>query len=312
MPFLRRATVVRLLILGLATLFVGFTLGGWSSRYRMEHRIAANDADIAELRRQLMRNALNAGDGSDLRPLGTTGDAARDAVATDGVSRERLVEEIKVQLQREMGLLPIRLLRERRASFVQVHAYDRAGGLRYGTAGYLGGGYFITVKHGVLALGGAKSERRMTSVRILHGGKEFPATVVDSGDADVEVHRGDWAILRVRRDIDLPPLSVDVAYPYDFAEPIFRLGNDYSKGIIVSSGYVGERMDNGLVSCLIDGHPGVSGGGVLDPNGNLVGIPIGRMDGDYRFSFILPLRAEMFRKVPDVSARLRADLVVTN
>jgi hypothetical protein len=29
-----------------------------------------------------------------------------------------------------------------------------------------------------------------------------------------------------------------------------------------------------------------------------VGIPIGRMQGDYRFSFILPLRPEMLRKVP--------------
>jgi hypothetical protein len=28
-----------------------------------------------------------------------------------------------------------------------------------------------------------------------------------------------------------------------------------------------------------------------------VGIPIGRMQGDYRFSFILPVRPEMFRKV---------------
>jgi hypothetical protein len=37
---------------------------------------------------------------------------------------------------------------------------------------------------------------------------------------------------------------------------------------------------------------------VLNQNGDLVGIPIGRMDGDYRFSFILPLRAEMFRKLP--------------
>ena len=52
------------------------------------------------------------------------------------------------------------------------------------------------------------------------------------------------------------------------------------------------------MTCLTDGHPGVSGGGVLDQNGNLVGIPIGRMEADYRFSFILPLRAEMFRKVP--------------
>jgi hypothetical protein len=37
---------------------------------------------------------------------------------------------------------------------------------------------------------------------------------------------------------------------------------------------------------------------VLDQRGNLVGIPVGRMQGDYRFSFILPLRAEMLRKVP--------------
>ena len=201
-----------------------------------------------------------------------------------------------------MGLVPIRVLRERGASFVQVHAYDQFGGLRYGTAGYLGGGYFITVKHGVLALNDAAGGRRIASVKIVYGGKELPPTVVDSGTADVEVHSGDWAILKVEDDLDLPPLQIDVKYPYDFAEPIFRLGNDYSKGIIVSTGYVGQRMDNGLVSCLTDGHPGVSGGGVLDGNGNLVGIPVGRLDGDYRFSFILPLRAEMFRKVPDISA----------
>ena len=56
-------------------------------------------------------------------------------------------------------------------------------------------------------------------------------------------------------------------------------------------------MANKLVTCLTDGHPGVSGGGVLNRDGDLVGIPIGRMQGDYRFSFILPLRPEMFRKV---------------
>jgi hypothetical protein len=69
-------------------------------------------------------------------------------------------------------------------------------------------------------------------------------------------------------------------------------------GIILSTGYVGQRTTNGLVTCLTDGHPGVSGGGVLSQSGDLVGIPIGRMQGDYRFSFILPVRAEMFRKVP--------------
>jgi hypothetical protein len=287
----------------------GFSIGTWYSRFRIERRIADNNEAIEALRDRMMRDeTMRAASVSALRPRGTAGDADLDGGTTDAASRGRLVEEIKVQLQREMGLVPIRVLRERGASFVQVHAYDQFGGLRYGTAGYLGGGYFITVKHGVLALD-AGSERRVASVKIVYGGKELRAAVVDSGTADVEVHSGDWAILRVRGDIDLPPLQVDVKYPYDFAEPIFRLGNDYSKGIIVSTGYVGQRMENGLISCLTDGHPGVSGGGVLDGSGNLVGIPVGRMDGDYRFSFILPLRAEMFRKVPDLSATLRAELV---
>jgi hypothetical protein len=290
----------------------GFSMGTWFSRYRIERQITDNNEAIAALRDQVTREETKASALNGLHPRGTAGEAAIDGGATDAGSRDRLVEEIKGQLQREMGLVPIRVLRERRASFVEVHAYDQFGSLRYGTAGHLGGGYFITVKHGVVALNGAAGGRRIASVKIVHGRKELPATVVDSGTADVEVHHGDWAILKVRDDIDLPPLLVDVEYPYDFAEPIFRLGNDYSKGIIVSTGYVGQRMENGLVSCLTDGHPGVSGGGVLDSNGHLVGIPIGRMDGDYRFSFILPLRAEMFRKVPDILATLSGDLVVTN
>lgn len=278
----------------------GFSMGTWFSRHRIEGRIADNNEAIAALRDRLTRDETNSAAANGLRSLGTAGDSRIELGATDAASRDALVEEIKSQLQREMGLVPIRVLRERRASFVQVHAYDQSGSLRYGTAGYLGGGYFITVKHGVLALNDSADERRIMSVKILHGGKELAAAVVDSGTADVEVHSGDWAILKVRGDIDLPPLEIDIAYSYDFAEPIFRLGNDYSKGIIVSTGYVGQRMDNGLVSCLTDGHPGVSGGGVLDANGRLVGIPVGRMNGDYRFSFILPLRAEMFRKVPGV------------
>jgi hypothetical protein len=70
---------------------------------------------------------------------------------------------------------------------------------------------------------------------------------------------------------------------------------------------VGQKTSNGLVTSLTDGHPGVSGGGVLDQRGHLIGIPIGRMQGDYRFSFILPMRNEMLRKVPGYQ---RADAVV--
>jgi hypothetical protein len=200
-----------------------------------------------------------------------------------------------------MGLFPVRLLRDRRESFVELNAYDNFGKTSYGTAGYLGDGYFVTVKHGVIALDEPEDghdARRITSIKIRYKGKDLSARVIDAGNANVEVHPGDWAIIKVKEAIDLPPLKIDTSYAYDFAEPIFRLGNDYSKGIILSTGYVGQRTGNGLVTCLTDGHPGVSGGGVLNQEGNLVGIPIGRMQGDYRFSFILPVRQEMFRKVP--------------
>jgi S1-C subfamily serine protease len=139
--------------------------------------------------------------------------------------------------------------------------------------------------------------RKIVSVKVMYKGKPLSARVVDSGDATVEVDAGDWAILKVKEPLDLPPLNVRLDYHFDFADPIFRLGNDYSKGIIVSTGYVGQRTANDLVTCLTDGHPGVSGGGILNRSGELVGIPIGRMQGDFRFSFILPLREEMFKEI---------------
>jgi hypothetical protein len=150
----------------------------------------------------------------------------------------------------------------------------------------------------VIALGDAPESRKIMSVKIMVNGRGIAARIVDTGDAQVEVDPGDWAILKIKETVDLPPLDLNLGYAFEFADPIFRLGNDYSKGIILSTGNVGQRTSNNLVTCLTDGHPGVSGGGVLNGDGQLVGIPIGRMQGDYRFSFILPLRSEMFRKVP--------------
>jgi S1-C subfamily serine protease len=253
------------------------------------------DALRAELRTQLGKVRT-----AEVVPASTMGDSS-DGPSRDGSAtvRERMIADIKRELQSEMGLLPLALLRDRRTSFVELYSTDNFGKTNYGTAGYLGDGYFVTVKHAVVALkdGDKSSTRKIVGIKILHDGKEVPAKLVDAGDAEVEVHTGDWAIIKTA-PIDLPALKPNPAFPYDFAEPIFRLGNDYSKGIILSTGYVGQRMTNGLVSCLTDGHPGVSGGGVLDQKGDLVGIPIGRMQGDYRFSFILPVRDEMFRKVP--------------
>lgn len=235
------------------------------------------------------------------RPADTAGTAGRAKVAPVPMTDDRaaIVADVKQQLQVEMGLLPLTLLRERRESFVELYSYDDKGASNYGTAGYLGHGYFITVKHAVVALGqeGLADARRIVSVKLAYNGRSLNARIMDVGDARVEVDRGDWAIVKVKEAVDLPPLNVNLNYAFDFADPIFRLGNDYSKGIMLATGYVGQKTSNDLVTCLTDGHPGVSGGGVLNRDGDLVGIPIGRMQGDYRFSFILPLRGEMFRRV---------------
>jgi hypothetical protein len=282
----------------LSTAIAAFTLGTIHTR-RVDAALSASyDLKLEALRREFAKSERP----ESVVPAGTSGRVARsrDEGTIDAKSQARLVNAVKQQLQTEMGLLPVHLLRDRRTSFVELYSYDNLGKTNYGTAGYLGHGYFITVKHAVVALkdeDDRQGTRKINAVKIMYQGKELAAKVVDTGDADVEVHSGDWAIIKTR-EIDLPALRVDAAFGDDFAEPIFRLGNDYSKGIILSTGYVGQHTTNGLVTCLTDGHPGVSGGGVLDQHGDLVGIPIGRMQGDYRFSFILPIRAEMLRKVP--------------
>jgi hypothetical protein len=284
----RRAlpAVFAALIAALAFFGLGNYLGARQTADSAE-RLAALRAEVDLLRRR-----------DSVQTAGTTG-RGDTGTLIEGESRAALIDDVKRQLQSEMGLLPVNLLRERRDSFVELYAYDDKGASSYGTAGYLGNGYFITVKHGVVALGqeGLNNPRRIESIKLVYKGKSLSAKVVDVGSAKVEVDPGDWAIVKVKERIDLPALNVNLGYAFDFADPIFRLGNDYSKGIILGTGYVGQRTPNDLVTCLTDGHPGVSGGGVLSQQGDLVGIPIGRMQGDYRFSFILPLRQEMFRKV---------------
>ena len=246
-------------------------------------QLALMRSEISQLKRRVARSRRHRRARRRLRPVSTDDDTARASIVAD----------VKRQLQDEMGLLPLNLLRDRSTSFVELYSYDDHGSSSYGTAGYLGEGYFITVKHGVVALNqeGSADPRKITSVKLMYKGQLLNARIVDSGDARVEVDPGDWAILKVKEQIDMPALNLNLAYGFEFADPIFRLGNDYSKGIILSTGYVGQRTPNKLVTCLTDGHPGVSGGGVLNRDGELVGIPIGRMQGDYRFSFILPLAA---------------------
>src|SRR5690606_24525554 len=159
----------------------------------------------------------------------------------------------------------------------------------------------ITVKHAGVALGpdaGGEKPRSIDRIELVLGGQRARASLAAAGDADRAADPGARGSAKAAGAVAPPAARAELARPWEFAEPIVRLGNDYSKGIVLSSGYIGQRLPNRLVTSLTDGHPGVSGGGVLNQEGEIVGIPVGRMQGDYRFSFILPLRAEMFRRVP--------------
>jgi hypothetical protein len=281
----------------------GFWAGAQVARRGARADLAVYDARLSALQRTVA--ALDRRGERPPEPVGTAGPPPPPvlALSAPATSDEALAEAVASRVRRELGLVAPRTVRERRASFAELYTTDESGALNYGTAGHLGGGYFITVKHAVVATAGA---RRITNVRLRFGDRVTDAEVVDAGDAANQVEPGDWAILRVHGAVPLPALRPNLHYEFPFADPIVRLGNDYSKGVIASAGFVGEHS-GGLVTCLTDGHPGVSGGGVLNQDGDLVGIPVGRMQGDYRFSFLLPLRSEMFRKVPALNETLLAD-----
>lgn len=268
----------------------------YQARQRTELALAVSQARVDALERDLDRALGRGGPPRDVTGTsGTTPAPPEVALLSAGIA-----ERVKTDLRSELGLLPARTLRARRASFVELYATDADARDSYGTAGHLGDGYFITVKHGVMSL--RSDQPRVETITLRIGGRVVPARVVDAGNARNEVHPGDWAILKADGPVPLPALSIDLQYGFPFGDTIVRLGNDYSKGIVAASGLVGQESA-GLVTCLTDGHPGASGGGVLDADGHLVGIPVGRLQGDFRFSFILPLRAEMLRKVPHLQGR---------
>ena len=53
---------------------------------------------------------------------------------------------------------------------------DSLGKSGYGTAGYVGDGYFITVKHAVVALDDDDGARKITSVTLRYKGQDIAAT----------------------------------------------------------------------------------------------------------------------------------------
>ena len=111
-----------------------FTLGVVHARRTDAKMRAEDDASLdairSELRRELEIERAN------MVPAGTAGQGERREASVDETdsSRAKLMAEIKEELQNEMGLVPLRLLRERRSSFVEAvrGRQPRKNQLRYG------------------------------------------------------------------------------------------------------------------------------------------------------------------------------------
>ena len=199
----KRRAVHTVLVIASAFAVIFLGLGNYLAARQSassDERIAALSAEV-ELLRQ--RDAQS--------PTGTAGRTPEgpESMMMDDESRAAIIADVKRELSVEMGLLPLTLLRERRNSFVELNSFDDRGTSNYGTAGYLGNGYFITVKHAVIALGqeNASDPRRIESIKLKYKGKLITAQLVDAGDARAEVDPGDWAILRVKEPLDLPAIE---------------------------------------------------------------------------------------------------------
>src|SRR5439155_26520227 len=114
----RRSITYAGLTFSLAAL--AFSFGSWTAQRSMAHQLATNDARVSALRDDMARAILQMRQAETAAtPSGTNGDRQPEVVPASG-AQPALVEEIKRQLQSEMGLLPVRLLRDRKESFVEL------------------------------------------------------------------------------------------------------------------------------------------------------------------------------------------------
>src|ERR1700720_4318086 len=113
----------------IATAISCFTLGVMHTRRGDAVVRASYDAQLDAIRAEV--RTVNKPPAETPLPAATVGrlesrkPTANEAAAA--ASREKMVAEIKQELQLEMGLLPVHLLRDRRPSFVELYAYDNFG-----------------------------------------------------------------------------------------------------------------------------------------------------------------------------------------
>src|SRR5688572_23550715 len=109
----RRLVLATTLTAATAVLF--FAMGQYSAQRLLARQQAESSARIDALRMELQRSIAHREDTAGMIPAATSGQVP----GFQAESRDALVSDIKKQLQSEMGLLPVELLRSRRQSFVE-------------------------------------------------------------------------------------------------------------------------------------------------------------------------------------------------
>src|SRR5580765_8137629 len=100
-----------------ATALSFFTLGVTGARRGEAAAQASHEATLAAIRSEV-KSELGKGTRGSMQPAGTAGH-----LATGETARPQIGAEIQEELQGEMGLPARQLLRDRRASFVELYSY---------------------------------------------------------------------------------------------------------------------------------------------------------------------------------------------
>src|SRR5215207_9068187 len=88
-----------------------FSLGSWVTHQAIAKQLVDQDARVAALRDDMARSIMSMRE-AQRRPSGTGGQSGAEVVPAAGDSQSAFVDEIKRQIQSEMGLFPVQLLRD--------------------------------------------------------------------------------------------------------------------------------------------------------------------------------------------------------
>lgn len=169
-----------------------------------------------------------------------------------------------------------------RTAVIEAHFQGAViGWTQTGAATHIEDGYFLTARHIVFD-------------EILGYSKDI---TIDGAKANIKLSGvtwdwlGDWTLLYTTLDYD----NTRWTFTLVPCEYIFRIGNDYGRGLVPAIGLLGTKVETGCWATTMSVRGGASGGGVYNKRGELIGICVAAVAGDDSYMLFNPVRAEMLK-----------------